>query len=214
MGFWIAAAALAVFVVLLLVAEARESQQGKIVFKPLAATSFIVAALFMLDEPTPYAVGILVGLFFSWWGDVLLIPKDRPKVFQLGIFAFLLGHVAYAAAFLARGVDVATTLAVLVVLAAVAVAVLRWLRPHTPADLRGAVVAYIGVISAMLALAVGTWAAHGLPAIVVGAAMFYVSDLAVAMDRFVRPAFVNRLWGLPCYFGAQLVLAWTIAHAG
>jgi hypothetical protein len=37
--------------------------------------------------------------------------------------------------------------------------------------------------------------------------MFYASDLAVARDRFVARVFLNRAWGLPLYFGGQLVIA-------
>jgi uncharacterized membrane protein YhhN len=40
-----------------------------------------------------------------------------------------------------------------------------------------------------------------------GALLFAASDLAVARDRFVRPALRNKLWGLPAYFAAQLLLA-------
>lgn len=214
MGFWIAATAMLVFLVGLLVADRRGERRGVMIFKPLASTAFVLAGLSLLGEANAYAVGILVGLVFSWFGDVFLIPKDRPKVFQLGILAFLLGHVAYAAAFVARGFDGAVTLGTLLALAVIAAGVLRWLLPHAPRDMRVPVVAYVVVISTMLALAVGTWAAHGQAAIVVGAAMFYLSDLSVATDRFVRSTFVNRLWGLPCYFVAQLVLAWTIGHAG
>jgi hypothetical protein len=42
--------------------------------------------------------------------------------------------------------------------------------------------------------------------------MFYVSDLAVARQRFVAQSWTNKLWGLPLYFGAQLVLAATVAR--
>ena len=33
----------------------------------------------------------------------------------------------------------------------------------------------------------------------------------MARDRFVQQGYVNRLWGWPTYFAAQLVLAWTVA---
>lgn len=212
-GFSIAAGALLLFLTLLLYADWRGDRRGNVVFKPLASLSFIAAGLFAWVEPSPYAIAILVGLGFSFWGDVFLIPKDRPQIFQLGILAFLLGHVAYAVGFLARGIDMGATAMSALALAAIGAVVLRWLMPHAPAEMRGPVVAYVVVISAMVALSIGTFAAHGQPAIVVGAVMFYVSDLSVAMDRFVRSTFVNRLWGLPCYFIAQLILAWTIGHA-
>ena len=44
----------------------------------------------------------------------------------------------------------------------------------------------------------------------VGAVMFTASDIAVVRDRFVAPGFVNRLWGLPLYYAAQLIIAWSI----
>ncbi len=40
--------------------------------------------------------------------------------------------------------------------------------------------------------------------------MFTVSDIAVVRDRFVTTGFVNRLWGLPLYYAAQLLIAWSI----
>jgi len=32
----------------------------------------------------------------------------------------------------------------------------------------------------------------------------------VVRDRFVSTGFVNRLWGLPLYYAAQLIIAWSI----
>jgi hypothetical protein len=46
--------------------------------------------------------------------------------------------------------------------------------------------------------------------VLIGAVAFYVSDLAVARQRFVRQQVLNRLWGLPLYYGAQLLLASSI----
>jgi hypothetical protein len=71
----------------------------------------------------------------------------------------------------------------------------------------------MGVISVMVVAALATFGAHGNGAIVVGALAFYASDLSVARDRFVVHEFVNRLWGLPLYFGAQLVLAYSTMAA-
>lgn len=211
MSYQTAAAATLALLAILLVAEWRENRRAIALVKPLVSTGFVAAGYFAVAEPSLYATAILVGLVLSWWGDVLLIPRDRPAVFRLGILAFLLGHVAYSAAFLARGVDWTATMASAALLAVAGAAILRWLGAHTPDDMRLPVRAYVGVISTMLALAVGTWAAHGAPLVVAGAAMFYLSDLSVATDRFVRRSFLNRLWGLPCYYVAQLVLAFTIA---
>ena len=65
-------------------------------------------------------------------------------------------------------------------------------------------------ITVMIVLAAGAAAKVRNPTIFLGAAMFYVSDLSVARDKFVAPGLVNRLWGLPLYYAAQFVLAWTV----
>ena len=44
-------------------------------------------------------------------------------------------------------------------------------------------------------------------AVMTAAVAFYVSDVSVARDRFVAPGFGNRIWGLPLYYGAQLLFA-------
>jgi uncharacterized membrane protein YhhN len=142
-------------------------------------------------------------------GDVLLMSQAQA-MFLGGLGAFLLGHVAYAAAFVVRGVGFSVSLAAAALLAIPASLVGRWLWPHTPAEMRGPVLGYIVVISAMVALSLGTVSKLGGYTVLLGAVMFYASDLSVARDRFVKRGFLNRVWGLPLYYAAQLVLASTV----
>jgi uncharacterized membrane protein YhhN len=124
--------------------------------------------------------------------------------------AFLLGHVCYTIAFAVRGLDPATVAVALVAVLAASLFALRRLLPHLPPRMRTPVLAYVVVISVMLVCAAGTVGRAGNPAIFAGAFAFYLSDLAVARERFVEKSFTNKLWGLPLYFGAQLVLASTV----
>lgn len=179
--------------------------------KPVAATGFLVAAWGVGAAAHPYGQAVLVALALSWLGDMLLIPRDSRLTFTGGLFAFLLGHLGFAVAFLIRGASLLWAGVAAAGLALVAVLVGRWLLPHAPSRLKGPVVAYIVVISTMVALAVGTCAVHFDARILVAATCFFVSDLAVARHRFVHPSFANKVWGLPLYFGAQLVFAWTAA---
>jgi uncharacterized membrane protein YhhN len=195
----------------LLVAEYRNSLPGVAVAKPLAATGYIAVALSAGALDSSYGVCVLIGLVLSWFGDVFLIPKDSPRIFQAGVFAFLLGHVAYAVGFTVRGLAPWVCLGFAILTIPVAAGVLRWLRPKVPADMQVPVHAYVVVITAMLVFAAGTTAAHGGALIFAGALLFYLSDLAVARDRFVAPGFVNRSWGLPFYFVGQLLLAASVA---
>ena len=199
----------------LLIAERAESRVGVWIAKPLASTGFVAAAVALggFERATTgdgYALGLVAGLVLCWWGDVLLVPRDRPAVFRAGVLAFLLGHVAFAAAFVSRGVDALAVVAAALALITPVIAVLRWLAPSVPADLRVAVRAYVLVIAAMLVAATGTAVEAGGATIAIGALMFCVSDLSVARDRFVAPGFANAAWGLPLYYAAQLVLASTL----
>ena len=206
LGAWLTVLSLAA----LLVAVHRGSKAGEWVFKPLAATGFIVSALQHGALDSRYGVLVYLGLCLSWWGDVLLIPKTK-NTFLAGLGAFLLAHLAYAAAFVARGLSWTTAVAGFVVLTLPLAAVARWLLPKVPPAMQLPVRAYMAVITAMVACAAATVVAHGRMAILVGALAFYLSDLSVARDRFVSPGFDNKLWGWPLYFGAQLVLAATVS---
>lgn len=195
-------------VAVLLVAEYRAWRVGVWLAKPAAAVCFVAAALSFGALETSYGRIVLAGLVLSLCGDVLLIPKGRPRVFQAGIAAFGLGHVAYLAAFALR-FESPGRAAICAGLASLALrGLLDWLRPHVPAEMKLPVYAYVAVISAMLVAAAG--ASPSSMWILAGAAMFYLSDLAVARDRFVANSFANRAWGLPLYFAAQLVLASTV----
>lgn len=47
-----------------------------------------------------------------------------------------------------------------------------------------------------------------------GAFSFYLSDVFVARQRFVQPAFLNRLIGLPLYYLGQFQIAYTVGLIG
>jgi uncharacterized membrane protein YhhN len=199
----------ALAVAALLVAEYRDSAAGVAVAKPIASAAFLWAGIQAGALAEPYGQFVLGGLVLCALGDVLLIPTDRPRIFRAGILAFLLGHVAYVGAFLHWPLS-GTGLAI----AAVALGMLVWrvhcwLAPHLKADMRGAVRAYLVVITVMAVIACAATWAGAPPAIAAGATVFLLSDISVARDRFVATGFINRAWGLPLYYGAQLLLAYS-----
>ncbi len=204
MAFWIALTFLAL--ALLLVAIARGSTAGVWIAKPLASTGFVATALAAGAATTGFGRLMLVALVLSWIGDVLLIPRTRTA-FTAGLASFLAGHLAFAAAFLVRGVALPWLAVTIVLLVPFVVAFDRWAGPHVPAGLVLPVRAYVVVICTMVACAAGTYGHAAAPLLLAGAIAFFLSDLAVARDRFVAPGFVNRLWGLPLYYGGQILLA-------
>lgn len=199
---------MAVSVAGLLYAVHGDRRRAEWAFKSLAALTFIATGAAAGAFESTYGTLVFVGLLFAAGGDLLMVPKDR-RAFLAGLVSFLLGHVWYAVAFGLRGLDLAWLLSAAALAGLIVVPVMRWLWPHVERPMRAPVVAYVLVITTMVALAAGTYGAHGNAWILVGAVAFYLSDLAVARDRFVKKAFLNRAWGLPLYFFAQLVIAGT-----
>jgi uncharacterized membrane protein YhhN len=195
-------------VLALLVGEARGPKWLPWIAKPCASLGFVAAGWsHRPDDAAGWTV--LAGLWLCLVGDVCLLSRARGW-FLAGLGAFFAGHVAYAAAFVQRGVALPTVIVVTIGLAVPAVVVWRWLRVHVEPAMRGAVAAYIVAITVMVACAIAGGGPRGEWLVVVGAIAFYLSDLSVARDVFVQRAFVNRLWGLPLYYGAQLCLAATV----
>jgi uncharacterized membrane protein YhhN len=134
-------------------------------------------------------------------------------MFLFGLVSFLLGHVFYAAAFFhVAGFNQWTGIG-LAICALAGTGVFLWLRPHL-GSMKIPVICYILVISAMV---VGAWSMAGAGELkpagrlsaFAGALGFYVSDIFVARQRFLKTDFVNRLIGLPLYYGGQFMLAFS-----
>jgi uncharacterized membrane protein YhhN len=180
--------------------------------KILASSAFVVVALGCGAMASTYGRLVLLALALSWVGDLLLLSA-RTAPFLGGLAAFLAAHVAYAAAFASRPLSSRWLLAGAALMAIVGAITLRWLWTHLDTAYRVAVTAYVLALGAMVSLAIGAAAGWGLPLLAVGALAFAASDISVARDRFVAPGLLNRLWGLPLYYAAQLLIACSVARA-
>ena len=189
--------------------EHRKTRAGVYVAKPLASMGFLGTAFANGVLDSSYGHAILTALVLSFFGDVFLMSK-KTAFFRAGLVSFLLGHMAFAVAFLVLGSGLAAAAGSGIVMLLAAIVVGRWLVPHVERALRGPVIAYIAVISVMVTLAVSAGAATGRWGIAVAAIAFYGSDLSVARDRFLGAGFTNRMWGLPLYYAAQLAFAWQL----
>ena len=186
--------------------------------KMLAATLFVVVGFYVTKvEHTDGARWFVAGLVLSWLGDLLLIPKGgSKKVFLAGLVAFLFAHVAYVPAFVLRGFDIRGFVGGVAFVTIPIIVVLRWLAPKVKGTMWKAVIAYVFVISAMVCTAAGV-VVYGVaddagskdpvsPILLIGALFFWLSDILVARERFVKSAYINRVFGIPLYFFAQLLL--------
>ena len=167
-------------------AVARDDRRTETWAKPLVLASLVVAAVVLGATETAAGVWLLVALVFGLLGDVALLSDSLPR-FRAGVWAFLVGHLAYLVCFASLGLTMPawswTGLAVL----AVALFATRGVVPATHRlagrALSVPVAVYSVVIGAMLLCAWFT----GVPLVALGATVFVVSD-ATLSSRSVRAA--------------------------
>jgi uncharacterized membrane protein YhhN len=179
----------------------------EVISKTAASAAFVTLGFACWSRADPDDAWLIAALMLCAAGDLFLLWR---RSFDIGLFSFLLGHIAYVSRFavaLPIGEWPPLALAPLVIAGAGAA---WWLWPHLGRR-RPAVLAYIVIISVMVWGGISAWTGNRLPwTAAVGAILFYLSDLAVARQRFVRQSFTNRAVGLPLYYLGQLLLALTV----
>ncbi len=177
----------------------------------MAASTAVIGLLFVnASEPSAYMWFVLAAFTASWVGDLALTFDGRPP-FVVGLVAFAAAHVMYIVAFIVRApIDPLIFAISGVAMAGVGIAVLGWLTPHRPSELRIPLIAYVGIISVMVTVAFATQGGTLNTLIPLGATAFAVSDILVARQQFVTETQWNRIVGLPLYFGAQILFALTV----
>jgi len=193
--------------------EKKESVKGILCTKPVLSLLFIVMAVIQNHNNMNYFYIILAGLVFCFIGDICLILFFNQKIFKAGLAAFLIGHIIYSAAFFRKPVSMMATIAVGVLLIIAAAVIFSKLKPHLEGMIKP-VIAYIIIISIMAFSAFslrqsGTQTAVTGNMVFAAALIFYISDLFVARHRFVRKEFINRAIGLPMYYTAQFMIAFS-----
>lgn len=154
---------------------------------------------------------MLIALVFSWVGDILLL-SSRSSFLTAGIAAFLLAHFAFAGAFVSQPSNLAAMASAFAIMTIFGVLMLRWLWPHLDGLYKIAVPVYVAAIVFMTSMAAAVSSASGEYIAIAAAAAFTVSDISVARDRFVRRSIVNKLWGLPLYYAAQIMFAVSVLY--
>jgi uncharacterized membrane protein YhhN len=188
------------------IAEWRKWQAARAVTKAVASTLFVVLAVLNGAADSGYGRFILLALVFSWIGDILLLSLQSAFL-MAGIAAFFFAHVLFAAAFASRPIDTTGLVVAFTVLSVAGLLFLRWMWKYFGSLYKIAVPLYLAAITLMTALAVAASAASGSPLLAIAAITFTASDVSVARDRFIEKSIVNKIWGLPLYYAAQILFA-------
>lgn len=190
-----------------------KNQRQIFIFKPASTLLVIAVALLSLLEPEKnltYTLGVMIGLVLSLGGDLALMFQEKKKAFMLGLFFFLLAHLAYTGVFMLLGRFTAWDFLPVALLTAAGIGFYILIRSGL-GNMRVPVVVYMVVISAMVSRAASTmnspvFTSSQALLIAAGAGLFYISDVILAANRFWKPWKYNRI-SLAFYYSGQLLIA-------
>ena len=178
-------------------------------FQPLATLLILaIPVTQFIKHPSPYAFWISTGLFFSLFGDILLMFPDR--FFLHGLAAFLMAHIAYLIAFTREAKFPARLSIWLIYLAGVACFFLLAIFPKLPTGLRLPIIVYMFFAVSMAAQSMGRFLIlNSIPDALAafGAILFVLSDSLLAFDRFRSPLPAPAFFVLIPYYLAQWLIA-------
>jgi uncharacterized membrane protein YhhN len=201
-----------VILIVHLYAVYSDNRQMQLICKPLLMP--VLAAWFMIctrSFVSGLKTWIILALFFSWVGDILLMFDDRSANFFLfGLVSFLIAQVMYIIFFnnLRIREDIkgnAWLLLLVVIYYAVLISVLS---PHL-GDMKLAVRIYGVVISLMLTLALHMFFNKNKNAaawMIAGAILFITSDSLLAFNKYYSPIQYGGILIMLTYGLAQLFI--------
>lgn len=191
------------------VADWRKWQTVRWFSKLAASTAFVALAVSNGATGSQYGRLLLLALIFSWVGDALLLSL-RNDFLLAGIVSFFFANAAFAVAFVSQPLDQAWLAIALAIFSAAGLAFLYWLWPYLARLYKIMVPVYLAAITLMTSLAISVSVASMSPLLAIGAITFITSDISVARDRFVARSVVNKAWGLPLYYIAQLLFSMSV----
>lgn len=172
---------------------------------------FLILALF--TGKTTNAGLIIMGLFFSWAGDVLLMFESNDALFFIGgLICFLITHICYIIYFIKIQSSNTSLLRkqpwMAALVAAYGVSLVQFLFPHL-GDMKIPVIVYAVVICMMLVFSLHVFTKINRPAnllFVTGAILFAASDSLLAVNKFYKPFEFAGALIISTYCAAQLLI--------
>ena len=155
------------------------------------------------------------GLLFSWFGDIaLMLDRENPLLFIIGLSAFLIAHLGYATAFIGSIKKSSATFqlpkAVLVAVPFMLfTALFFWKLQAGLGEMYIPVLAYTSVITLMgiiAALRAGHTESENYRIILFGAVLFILSDCVIAWNKFVVDFEYDQVLNMSLYLSGQYFL--------
>lgn len=199
-------------------------------YKMICASLFVLSGVMCIiysGNKSVYALLMLCGLCFSWFGDLFLHINEKLSLFITGLFFFLIGHIFYVSAYSVAakklfGIPVLSPWDIIAVAVLTSISVIYAVKKKIHFG-RAAVPAFIYTIAltSMMVkachLAVAgletNFALWALPAclLIAGSVMFCMSDSTLVLINFGNKKIYSvKIFNIITYFSAQMCLAHTI----
>lgn len=181
------------------------SDKLAVLTKPLIITSLVIVYLVSVKKPNFWYVS---ALFFSFWGDVLLIFKNDFFVF--GLASFLLAHIFYIKITASMLQQISTKKIILVSMPFVlfVIAFISLIKDNL-ANFFIPVILYAVVISTFGTIALLNYLKEKSTSnlwLCLGAIIFIISDSLIALNKFYEPKYYYSICIMITYIVAQYLI--------
>ncbi len=176
---------------------------------------FLLASLFgfYYFSAEKVLIAILLALFFSWLGDVLLMPSGL-KWFTAGGISFMISHIFFIVGY-CNDIDfsaqhIAITVLLGVIFAGLVAYIFSKLKPHLPKPLFYPMFLYLLINGAMNCFAV--FRLLSMPCLstaitCIGAVLFFISDSTLFFVRFKKDGRLKtHFWVMLTYSIGELMI--------
>ncbi len=183
--------------------------------KPFLMPILIAAYIQSVGKLNSIDKTLITAFFFSWIGDVaLMLVSTNENFFLAGLGGFLITHVLYIYAFV-KIADQNTPLLkskplVAAPLVAYFVALIFWIFPPIPTEMKAPVLVYSLTIALMVLTAMNNFGRVPRATFLncfTGAMLFMLSDSIIAINKFVQPIAYAGVFIMVLYISAQYFIA-------
>lgn len=173
--------------------------------KPFLITTLVVVYLVSVNKPNFWFVS---ALFFSFWGDVLLLFNEQFFVF--GLASFLLAHILYIkvtssfitkTSYKKKGIAILPFLIFLILFLSLIIDNLGEMK--IPVFIYGIVISLFGIVSLLNYIQIKSTENLWL---FLGAIIFITSDSLIAINKFYAPNEMYQLLIMITYIVAQYLI--------
>lgn len=181
------------------------SEKTAFLSKPFLITTLVVVYLAAVKKPNFWYVS---ALFFSFWGDVLLLFKDQ--FFMYGLASFLIAHFLYIKITASYIYEISFQKVLVASLPFVVFLLSFWYlifdnlgEMKIPVIVYGFVIAAFGVVSLLNYIQGKNTANLWL---LLGASLFIISDSLIALNKFYEPKQFYSISIMITYIVAQYLI--------